>query len=1126
MNVFRRPFFWLLFAVASLAAALFAREQFSRAFPILDQPLTMSRETATAAALQLAKANGWEPSEGARSATRLWDDRDLTTFIELEAGGKQNLAELLHDGTITPYRWQVRLFQEKNAAETVLQFRPDGRFLGFHEKLPETQVGPKISAETARQLAEIRAAALGLSLQGYTLAETKSDKVGSGRLDHSFTYERTEPRLGAGRDQVVLTVRGDRFCGAEPKVKLPDDFFRRYAAMRASNTNLQLAANVGFFLLFGLGGCVGGLIYLSRKRAIAWRGALVAAGTLALVAFASALSMQPLAWFGYDTALSSAEFQFKAMLAAVLGCLFMLVFAPILAAAEGLGRLAFPQHPLLWQSLSRGAAGSRTVVGAVLASYGATALFFAYEVVMARFGTERLGWWLPSSTRFDPGLLASSCPWIAPLANSFTAGLTEECLFRALPLAAAVLLGRRFGRPRLWVGVLLVVQALVFGAAHSSYPTMPGWARMVELLLPALCFGALYLRFGLLPGILTHFLYDLVWMGMPLFADHAPGTGLNIAILMTVGLAPLAWVVFCRIRIGACQELSATLRNGGWVRREKLDTPPPQSRPTTDLRPANTTALRAVFAVGILALAIWAISMWRAVPSMPGLSLRKTEAIAQAHAVLTREGVLLGPEWDVRPLAHSDSDNERLFVWQTSGETEFQALAGNALALPGWRIRFLRPDLALPDRAEEYHVFLTGDGHVQRYGHILPESRTGAQLTRAEAQTLAEQELARVYGVPAASLELVSANETKLPARSDWRFIWKDPKSGLQQGESRLWITLAGDRLCGYERHVFIPEEWTRARASEDNARNLTTGMLNFALFATLLIAVVLALRHVRNNPFLWRAAFVTIGLFVVTEVVQFFVKLPSQQAWMATNESLQTQTLRGAAALLIGILFSGTFFGTLAGLGCGKNPSPKRAVPEYLAGLGAGFILLCAERLGQCLIPSWHPWHAGIDSANSGLPALGSLWVAAAFVPSALGCLRVYMTLPKDRERQWLRKSLLLALGLAYGATLDGSNWLSITILSLLFGVSFVLLDRLIQRTHPSVIVAIVTARFLGKAIGDCLIPGHLDAIRDGLVAAALVLAYGGVLFRALQPTPAAPPSLPPENVSSCSTFPISNAV
>ena len=57
-----------------------------------------------------------------------------------------------------------------------------------------------------------------------------------------------------------------------------------------------------------------------------------------------------------------------------------------------------------------------------------------------------LGWWQPSESLTDPNILGSVIPALMPIAVSLQAGFTEECVFRAIPLSLAALVGQRFLR--------------------------------------------------------------------------------------------------------------------------------------------------------------------------------------------------------------------------------------------------------------------------------------------------------------------------------------------------------------------------------------------------------------------------------------------------------------------------------------------------------------------------------------------------------------------------------------------------------------------------------------------------------------------------------------------------------
>jgi len=66
--------------------------------------------------------------------------------------------------------------------------------------------------------------------------------------------------------------------------------------------------------------------------------------------------------------------------------------------------------------------------------------------------------------------------------------------------------------------------------------------RLVELIIPSLMFGGVYLQYGLVPSIVLHFVFDVVWFALPLFASPSR---FDQGLVILCALAPL-WLVLAK----------------------------------------------------------------------------------------------------------------------------------------------------------------------------------------------------------------------------------------------------------------------------------------------------------------------------------------------------------------------------------------------------------------------------------------------------------------------------------------------------------------------------------------------------------------------------------------------------
>src|SRR5579883_3365038 len=307
----RRPLFWIVFVILSLAAAVFTFKYFSTAFPLVSIDLRMNRHDALEAARALAQNNNWPPN-GFNQASEFNADQEVQNFIELEGGGKPELSRILKQKIFAPYTWVVRHFKQSDAHETIVRFTPEGQPYGFVVTLPPEEKGPSKPAAEARQIAEN--AAMNdwhIDFSRYQLVESSKDDRPGGRTDHTFVYERQDERIREGRYRLRLVVGGDRLTELTQFVQIPEAFTRRYEQMRATNEAINAFSSIAVFGPYLIGFCGIGLFVMIRRHWVVWRQPLVWGLFIALLMGLNQLNALPLSWMGYDTAVSATSFEVR-----------------------------------------------------------------------------------------------------------------------------------------------------------------------------------------------------------------------------------------------------------------------------------------------------------------------------------------------------------------------------------------------------------------------------------------------------------------------------------------------------------------------------------------------------------------------------------------------------------------------------------------------------------------------------------------------------------------------------------------------------------------------------------------------------------------------------------------------
>jgi hypothetical protein len=1103
--MFRKPLFWAVFILVSLICTAWAVMHFAEAFPLVTLDVKMDRAGALRSAEDLALEREWGPYSP-RHAVGFNLDSGVQSFVELEAGGKQAWGDMIQGELYSPYTWNVRLFREGETNETLIRFRPDGTPYGFRERVAEDDPGPSLGSDEAREIAHAAVAAgWNVNLTDYEAVETSHEVRPGGRTDHSFVYERPDVQIGEGRYRLQLVVSGDRLTELTHFIKIPEAFSRRYQEMRAANNGIATGATFAIAILYLAGGCAVGIFFLMRERWVVWKPAVKWAVFIAFLQVLVTFNQWPLLWMGYDTAISQTTFALQQIAIALVQFVGMgAVLALSFIAAESLGRKAFPQHIQLWRAWTGKVAATRTMLGQTITGYLFIGLFFAYEVWLYFFAAENLGWWSPSNALFDPDVLANFFPWLTSIAISLQAGFWEECLFRAVPIASAALLGKRFGKPWLWITGAMLLQALIFGAGHASYPAQPAYARLVELIIPALGFGGLYLLFGLVPAIVFHFAFDVVWFALPLFAADTPGIWFDRGMVILITLIPLWIVLGAWRRAGSLGEVPAADYNSAWA--------PPPAPERVEVEPLDTSSglssksRAAISVLGLAGLLVWGLSTTFEVEA-PKLESSDLDARTAARELLAEREIDLDAEWRELSTVQASPGLGDRFVWQEGGPDAYGSLLGHYLAIPRRTVRYARFTGDVVERAEEYLVYVGPDGSAQRMIHRLPENRPGAELDDAAARTMALAAILENVGLEPSEIEEVSADPSQLPQRRDWAFVFKHQAGyPMDQGEARIAVNIAGDEVVSVGRYVHIPEEWERSFRKRSSATQVIQIACVVLLVLLYLAGAVFAVIRWSRHRFASASFAIFFGALTVFGAVQILNGFRAGTAQFLTAQPFKLQ----AAIVLVGGLIATTAIASATALLIGLShrlfppqPAPVR-IRESVVGLGIGALLAGLAAVGAQLVPSSLPSWPDFSGAADSVPFLGAAIGPVSSWLTGTALLLLVVAVIHSATDGWQRKqagtaTLLVLLGLVVTGS-EGVESIPLWLLEgLLTGLVLLVVWVLALRHHPALVPLVTATGAVLGALRAAVIGAYPGATAGSLIGAVLVLGASVWWFKRL---------------------------
>ncbi|NQV17533.1 MAG: CPBP family intramembrane metalloprotease [Armatimonadetes bacterium] len=778
-----------------------------------------------------------------------------------------------------------------------------------------------------------------------------------------------------------------------------------------------------------------------------------------------------------------------------------LLLALTFMTAESLTRKAFPKHIRFWNIWKKDVANSKRILGNTIAGYYVSVLSLVFILIFYFFTMRYLNWWNPASLSTDPNSLATYFPWLSAIANALQAGFLEECLFRAIPLAGAVLIGTKLGKKKLFLGIGLIVQALIFGAGHANYAAQPAYARVVELIIPSLYFAFLYLRFGLLTGILMHFAFDAILMSLPIWITSSKGIWVGRTFFIILFFIPLFIVIYRWFQSKKLVEIKEENLNLSWQpapkkEKEKI------VRITTQTTGFNKKSIKWILVAGIIGVLIW-IGLSDFHNYYLPLKVSRKQAIETAKAELERQGIELTDDWEILAQTWDHATGVHRFIWQEGGKEVFEKFIGKYIVAASWKIRFLRFEGDVAERAEEYNIFIREDGKAYRFWHQLPEDQKGVSLEKEEAQEISYQVLKEIYEIDPLKLKELSAIPEKLPERRDWKFTYSDTINyTLQEGELRYSVEISGDIPTNIISFVYAPEEWVRNERNQKKPAETLGSFFNILLFLVYLLAVVIGIIQWTKKNFSTRIFLIFFFLLFIIQVILFINSWQTRIAWFSTSEPLSNQVFTTIFGFLLKTIFLSFVLAVIAGLISKWKLLEQAGLKDVFPALGWGAIIIGIATFAGLFAPSLEPFKPVIGSWGTSIPLLDSaLNLFNRFIAETLLLMFIF-TLSGKITKNWTQKKFIgILLPILIGIFFIGGKSLKIftganiafwLINGILTGILLIFIYRNYARFSFSSIPVLMSVIYLFKILKNGLYFAYPAALPGSIVGIIIIVVFG----------------------------------
>lgn len=738
-------------------------------------------------------------------------------------------------------RWTVRFWRQLDPDEWRVTISPrTGRILGYSHIIRDEQPANSIALDAAQQQAM---SALPIPADQLELVE-RSSKTQPERVDHTFTWRRTDMQDAKAQYRYSVTVQGDQIGSVNEYYWLPESWYRTNAwhAYRG-----WLLSTIGWSITAVLVVLTGlTWLILAQQGQLRWKWAirlLIAAAVVGLIVL---LNNIPIDLANYDNRQSLIVY-FLGILKGYSSELVGVSVAIVLGgmAGEALAWRWSNGTLAMRETLTKRGIVSRPVVQALGIGFLVGLFQLGFISAFYALGGRWFGVWSPVSALYDD-ILSTPFPAIYAIALGLLPAVGEELLFR---LGGITVLTHWTGKPKL----AIVITAIVWASLHATYPQRPFYIRLLELSIIGIIFGILFVRYGVLASMAAHYTYNASLMLPVLWSGSW--------FMVFTGILAAGFVVLLLV--------PAIMRR---LRNVPLEPDDVLAEPLPDILPEPVTALQTsawrrdwwwLGGGALLALIALLLVGWRFAPALQRDATRQP-MVERSREVAQQLGVDLT---DLHPSVSVVADWVDLdlrYLYDQLDSTAIQSAVERGQAR-AWRVRW----------SEWGNVDVAWQADFDPRGNVLAFQRSwaddlpAATLPISDAQTLAETTVAQFINL--ADYELIDAGSFTLPQRTDHQFTWQTKQVFAGEAYRRVEVTVQGDQVSGFIPSLYTPPAYRRERDQTTTLESITamleSSLISIPSFILPLVGLLGVLRRkTAVKPWLWLG--IAVGVIALIQTI------------------------------------------------------------------------------------------------------------------------------------------------------------------------------------------------------------------------------------------------------------------